>query len=221
MRSDYHLSSAQVERVIYRGPARGCHAWRDRCLLKLLAQTGARRFEAAGLDVADLDLGARRIHIREGKGGRSRLIPISDDLASDLDQLISLRRRGPVFLSGRGRRLSIRQVSRIVSDAGARAGVRNPDPDSQGRLGCHLFRHTLARRWKDSGAPIESLSRILGHASVATTLDLYGTKSADDVQADFDAWHAVAAGDAKGRGLSTPRPANPLKRRSNARSAPI
>ena len=57
---------------------------------------------------------------------------------------------------------------------------------SDGHLTCHLFRHTFARHWKQRGGDIESLAQILGHASSATTVDLYGTLSIDDVQANYD-----------------------------------
>ena len=73
-----------------------------------------------------------------------------------------------------------------MTAAGERAGVKNPNPASGGRLTCHLFRHTFARHWKQRGGDIESLAQILGHASSATTVDLYGTLSIDDVQDNYD-----------------------------------
>jgi integrase len=84
-------------------------------------------------------------------------------------------------------------VNRIVTAAGERAGVKNPNPASDGRLTCHLFRHTFARHWKQRGGDIESLAQILGHASSSTTVDLYGTLSIDDVQQNYD--RIVSAGE--------------------------
>jgi integrase len=189
-RSDYQLRPSDVARVVYDGPPPGRHRWRDRCVLKILAQTGLRRAEVAHLDVRDVDLPGRRLLVVRGKMGRDRLVPISADLAGDLEQLIGRRTRGPVFASDRRRGLSIRQVSRIVADAGLRAGVTSPYPHARA-LNPHIFRHTFARRWKDAGMPVESLSRILGHGSVATTLDLYGTRSADEVANDYARWLAL------------------------------
>jgi len=80
----------------------------------------------------------------------------------------------------------LKQINRIVAVAGERAQVKNPNPATGGRLACHLFRHTFARHWKQRGGDIESLSHILGHASSATTVDLYGTQSIDDVQANYE-----------------------------------
>ena len=180
--SEFYLKPAAVKKVIY-----AADSFRDRCILKTLAQTGIRRAELASLDARDLDLESRRVRIREGKGAKERLLPITEELASDLSHLIGRRTTGPVFVSLRGGSISPRSVNRIVADAGERSGVENPNPKHNGRLTCHLFRHTFARRWKAKGGSMESLAKILGHSSTATTVDLYGTESIKDVQANYDA----------------------------------
>jgi integrase len=179
--SEFYLKPAALKRVVY-----GAESFRDRCILKTFAQTGIRRTELASLDVRDLDLERRRLRVREGKGAKERLLPITEELASDLSHLIGKRKTGPVFVSLRGGSISPRSLNRIVVDAGQRAGVENPNPKYNGRLNCHLFRHTFARAWKSKGGSIESLAKILGHSSTATTVDLYGTESIDDVQENYD-----------------------------------
>ena len=69
----------------------------------------------------------------------------------------------------RGSSISVRSLNRIVMEAGVLSGVKNPNPKYKGNLTCHLFRHSFARIWKSRGGSIESLSKILGHASTATT----------------------------------------------------
>ena len=49
------------------------------------------------------------------------------------------------------------------------------------------LRHSFARRWKDAGRSIESLSAVLGHESTATTMDVYGREDIDRVQANYEA----------------------------------
>jgi len=185
--SDYHLTGDQIHVLIYEGPRPGRHQLRDRARLKTLAYTGLRRHEAAALDARDVDLGARRIIVRAGKGGKSRAVPISAEPASDLAILLARRQTGPVFVSDVGRMppLSIRQVSRIVAEAGLRSGVSSPYPRAE-QLGCHILRHSFARRWHQAGGNVRALADILGHASTSTTLDLYGTPSEADVRADYD-----------------------------------
>jgi integrase len=178
--SQFALKPAEVRKVIY-----ACDNPRDRTLVATLAATGMRRAEVAALDIRDVDLEARRVTIRSGKGGKQRTVPITEELASDLRLLVGKRATGPVFLSNRRGPLTPRRVNYIVADAGERAGVKNPNPASHGRLTCHLFRHTFARHWKQRGGDIESLAQILGHASSSTTAGLYGTLSIDDVQANY------------------------------------
>lgn len=181
------MKPAAIRKLIY-----AAENSRDRCLLATLATTGMRRAEAAALDVRDVDLKRRRLTIRHGKGRKDRIVPISTELASDLKFLVKGRSRGPVFPGRRLRRhgrevmpLTIRQINRIVAEAGERAGVTHPDPKKQA-ITPHLLRHSFARTWKARGGNIESLADILGHASTATTLDLYGTPSLDDTQEAYD-----------------------------------
>jgi integrase len=59
----------------------------------------------------------------------------------------------------------------------AEAGVRYRNP--------HTTRHTFATRWLQRGARMETLSRAMGHASIATTVDLYGHLDLEDVARDL------------------------------------
>lgn len=178
--SQFALKPAEVRKVVY-----ACTNPRDRTLVATLAATGMRRAEVAALDARDADLEARRVTIRSGKGGKQRTVPITEELASDIRLLVGKRASGAIFLSNRGASLTPRKVNRIVGHAGELAGVKHPNPSSDGHLTC-LFRHTFARHWKQPGGDIESLAQILRHASSSTTVDLYGTLSIDDVQASYD-----------------------------------
>jgi integrase/recombinase XerD len=112
------------------------------------------------------------------------VVPLTDGLAQDLGFLVGRRATGPLFLSLRQGALTVRQLNRIVHDVGELAGVANPNPDADG-VTPHLFRHTFARQWKDAGGDIETLTNILGHASSATTVGLYGTQSVEDMKESY------------------------------------
>lgn len=178
--SEYHLPSRDIKKVI-----NAATTFRDRCIVKTFAQMAMRRFEVANLDIRDVDFERRLIHIREGKGGKARTIPASEDLLGDLRHLTGTRKRGPVFTNPRDGKLSVRQLNNIVAKAGRRADVANPNPKYK-NLTCHLFRHSFAREWKRQGGSTESLSKILGHTSVKTTLDEYGTEDLEDVQENYE-----------------------------------
>lgn len=177
--SQYSLSASEIDRIL-----EAAETLRDRVILQLLVETGIRRFEAAALKVQDVRLDERLLIIRQGKGERSRLVPITDSLCGILAKLIGAGKSGPVLKSRNGGHLSLRQFNRIVAEVGRRAGVHNPNPDRR-NITCHLFRHSFARRWKKNNGSIESLSRILGHTSVKTTWDLYGTESMEDVRKNY------------------------------------
>ena len=177
--SEYNLNPAEIKKIIY-----AAKSFRDRCLIKTLAHTALRRAELAKLDVRDLDFTRNLLQIREGKGGKSRTVPMSDELANDLSHLMGHRKAGPVFLSQRNGPLTLRQVNWIVAQAGKASGVQNPNPAHQ-YITCHLFRHSFAREWKKRGGSIETLSKILGHTSVKTTLDEYGTEDLETVRENY------------------------------------
>lgn len=178
--SEYHLKPSEVKKVVYASSL----PFRDRCILKTFALTAIRRAELAALDVRDVQFEKRLLEVREGKGDKSRTIPITEELASDLRHLVANRKKGPIFMSQRGGFLAPRQINWIVAKAGQLAGVENPNPKYD-RLTCHLFRHSFAREWKKRGGSIESLSKILGHTSIKTTLDEYGTEGLEDVQQNY------------------------------------
>ena len=83
--SAYHLRPSDLRKLLL-----AATNFRDRCLIKTLWWLGVRRGELINLDVRDLDGERRRMTIRAGKGGKTRVIPIIDDeYLSDLLMLCS------------------------------------------------------------------------------------------------------------------------------------
>ncbi len=177
---EYSLSADQVKLLI-----EAQNNTRDRTLVRLLAETGIRRSEAANLKTEDIDFDQRTIVVRNGKGGKTRIVPITSTLAIELRQIRVPESDVCLFRSRQATGLSPRQINRIVAQAGQVAGVQSPNP-SRRQVTCHLLRHTFARLWKAQGGSIESLSKILGHSSVKTTWDVYGTESLTDVSRNYD-----------------------------------
>ena len=148
-------------------------ALRDRALLELLYSCGARISEAIGLDVDDLDIGARAVRLR-GKGGRERIVPIGGPAADALDGYLVRGRPalaagarsvsvGPgVFLNARGGRLSRQSAWQVLASAAERAGIAET-------VSPHTLRHRFATHLLDGGADVRVVQELLGHASVTTT----------------------------------------------------
>ena len=136
-------------------------------LMLMQWRAGLRVSEALTVEVSDLKLVCERpnIRIRQGKGGRPRVVPVHDDLKGALSNAIAY---GQVR---RGRIIEVTRSTawRWVKDATGRAmelGAISPGR----RVGTHTLRHSAARHWISSGIPINVVSRWLGHASLQTTL---------------------------------------------------
>ncbi len=140
-------------------------------LLMLLLQwsAGLRVSEALGLQPADLLLDSDHptIRVRQGKGGRSRIVPVHPELQTALTAVVQF---ADVASKGRGIIRASRSTAwRWVQSAVARA-VELGALSAGRRVGTHTFRHSYARHLLLHGVPINYLSHWLGHRSISTTL---------------------------------------------------
>ncbi len=175
--SAYHLKPAEIRKLFIAAPN-----FRDRCILKSLYWLGLRRQELIDLDVRDIDFDRKRVQVREGKGGKTRIIPIIDEeFLSDLVHHIGSRKEGSVFMSNKNKALSPRIVNHIVEQTGKKAGIDNPNPRLT-HLNPHILRHSISRWLKSQGFTAEWIQNFLGHQSYKTTMDMYGTISIDEMQ---------------------------------------
>jgi integrase/recombinase XerC len=162
------LTPAEVERLLSAPPEATWTGRRDRALLETLYSTGARAAEAAGLDLADLDLDEGLVRLR-GKGRKERLgglgRPAVEAIGAYLDATSAAGarvHRDAVFLNRHGGRLSVRGVARVLDRHAAAAGA--PPGTSP-----HVLRHSFATHLLEAGANLREVQEMLGHASVATT----------------------------------------------------
>jgi integrase/recombinase XerD len=147
---------------------------RDRALLELLYAAGLRISEALGLDLEDVSLDGAFVRVI-GKGDKERLVPIGEVAVDVLRAWIGGQRAdllashhvepirgGPLFLGGRGRRLSRQHAWSAVKRAAAAAGLSD-------RVSPHTLRHSFATHLLEGGADLRIVQELLGHASISTT----------------------------------------------------
>jgi integrase len=135
-------------------------------MLRLAGEAGLRREEVAQVHHRDLiDVGAPQLLIH-GKGGKKRIIPISEDLAS----LIRQGATGWVFSNGLGGHLSAAHIGKLVARA-------LPDDFSM-----HQLRHRMATRAYRGSKNLRAVQTLLGHESIATT-ERYIAVDADEIRA--------------------------------------
>jgi site-specific recombinase XerD len=159
-----YLSESAVERLFDDGGAvPDERTVRDRALLEVLYGSGLRASEAVALDWRDVAIAERQAHVRGGKGGKDRYVPLSRPASEALALLRTFFRapNGAVFRNARGSRLTSRSVARVLHRALARAGLAEINP--------HALRHSCATHMLDHGADLRSIQELLGHASLATT----------------------------------------------------
>jgi integrase len=138
-------------------------------LAVLALRLGMRRGELLALDWSDVDFKVGELTVRAGKtADAARTLPL---VAGTADVLRPRRGVGPVFTTGAGNRLGGRQALDIWHGWTKAAGL--------GVRRFHASRHTAATLMLERGVPLEVVSAILGHASLAITSDIYARVGAD------------------------------------------
>ena len=136
----------------------------DQAWFYLLAHAGLRRGEVLNLRLDDVDLSARRLRVRAGKGNRDRVLPMTERLTSVLHKYMAVREAAATdhLLIHRGapakRSLIVSRLRRF----GQKANIQPLYP--------HRLRHTLATLLVNQDMPITSLQKFLGHQDINKTL---------------------------------------------------
>lgn len=137
---------------------------KHRTMLMVLYATGLRLAEVLSLQVKDIDSQRMVIHVRHGKGGKDRYVPLSKTL---LDQLRFYWRyyRPPEYLftgNDPTRSMSAGSLQKVLNHAGRKAGLRkNVSP--------HIIRHTFATHLLEAGTDLKNIQEMLGHHHLNTT----------------------------------------------------
>lgn len=154
-----YLTHEQVELA-----REACDNLLDRCLVEVLYGSGLRVSEAAALDWTDIDWQERTITVRDGKGGKTRMVPMSTRSSLLLQRMQRERVDGEsyVFRSRHRHRMSKARIEQRVRQLGEKAGLPV-------RLTPHKFRHSLATHLLAADVPLDVVQVILGHAKVSTT----------------------------------------------------
>lgn len=146
---------------------------RDRAILELLFSTGLRVSELVKLNRDQINLETREFGVI-GKGGRARVVFLSDSAAFWISKYLETRQDNfkPLFIryakgldptnAGENMRLTARSVERIVKKYVRRSRI---PVDAT----VHTLRHTFATDLLSSGADIRSVQEMLGHKNISTT----------------------------------------------------
>lgn len=166
-----------LERLL--GAATGTTATRDRAILLFLADTGCRAGGLLSLTLGNLDLRKRRALLHE-KGEKYRTVCFTDTTATAISLWLASRPTSAedylfcVLTPGRrGSPLTLGGLHSMIHRLAKRAGVT-------GRVNPHAFRHMFGCLWQGDA---KTLSILMGHSDVATTLRYYVRPDMDEISA--------------------------------------
>ena len=141
-----------------------CKDARQRAMLELLVSSGVRCEEFCHLMISDVDLQAKTVLVRNGKGSKDRKTFMSDLAAAHLQKYLDSRKddRPELFVSNYKMPYSNNGIDRQLKRIAERAGVEN--------VHAHRFRRTFATNLYKRGMDVHEIQRLMGHTNVQTTL---------------------------------------------------
>jgi integrase/recombinase XerD len=133
---------------------------------------GLRLGEGLGLEIGDIDAAQKRVHVRQGKGGKDRYVPLPDATLQHLRRFWSTHRHPRLlFPNGSGNQASARTARSPMDRGGVQAAIK------AARISCgihkhltvHSLRHAYATHLLELGVDLRSIQVVLGHQKPETT----------------------------------------------------
>lgn len=182
------FSEAEMEELKTKASVPNSGSFLKELIIETLYQTGMRCAELCNLLIDDVDFSKKEMKV-VGKGNKSRMIPISDDLiAAFKDYLVE---RKPLaeskmyfFINAKGKKLNDKFVySAVNSYLGLVSTKTKRSP--------HILRHSFATHVLDNGAEISKVKKIMGHSSLAST-QVYTNANIEQLKKVFNNAHPRA-----------------------------
>lgn len=156
---------------------------KHKAMLCLIYSCGLRRSELLYLKPADIDSKRNLVIIRQAKGKKDRIAPLSLAVLDLLREYYKTHKPATYLFEGRepGTKYDERSLSEVLKQAVAKAGIKKP-------VSLHWLRHSYATHLLESGTDLRYIQEILGHKSSRTT-EIYthvSTKSLRNVKSPFD-----------------------------------
>lgn len=139
---------------------------RNHALFATCVFAGLRKQELLNLKFSDVDLENKTIFIRNGKGNKDRVVPISSTLAESLRRYLEERKKKsktcPEFFASLNQNIgfTVDGIKKLVDQMRKASGIK---------FSIHTLRHTFATLMLEGGCNIYSISRMMGHSDIKTT----------------------------------------------------
>jgi site-specific recombinase XerD len=139
---------------------------RDKAMFMLMLRCGLRVEEVAHLTIEVIDFPRRRIMVIDGKGGKDRMVYLSEDASLALLAYLKTRtskarhvflvQKGPL----KGTPVSVRGIQKRIEYYARKSKVH---------VSCHQLRHTMATQLLNADADLSTIQDLLGHGQITTT----------------------------------------------------
>lgn len=187
------LSVEDVEKILSTPDITTLLGFRNRTILEVLYSTAMRNSELCSLEIVDVNLKDEEIHIKDGKGGKARMMPLGEIAAEYVREylqtirpkLLPVRQAGirsetpALFLSDHGTPLTKAGLIFIAKSCAKKAGIKFTP---------HSLRHACATHLLKNGADIRYIQALLGHSSLMTT-QLYTKVDMTDLKHMHEQYH--------------------------------
>ena len=161
---------------------------RNKMMIRLFLDTGLRLSEMIKLQWRDINLQTGRLKVVEGKGDKDRILWVNENTLNQLRewrerQSKDIGKTGYVFTTGKGTKLSPRQVREMIYRYSDKAGIQEemikhyrddegnklPETYKEKKVTPHSLRHTYATDMLRAGENLRTVQKALGHSDISTT----------------------------------------------------
>ncbi len=155
--------------------------YRNHAIFSTFIFTGLRKQELLNLKYMDVDLDNLTLFVRQGKGNKDRIVPISYNLAQTLkkykDERKRLNKTNPEFFCSLRGNVGFTEngLKKLIDQVRSSSGIK---------FSAHKLRHTFATLMLEGGCDIYSLSKMMGHSDIKTTT-IYLSASAEHLRSQM------------------------------------
>jgi integrase/recombinase XerD len=157
---------------------------KQQTILHLFYSCGLRRSEGEALNINDVHFKNQLLYVREGKGAKRRVVPITERVSKDLEEYYLQERCNSTvkkvkdedaFLLNRiGNRMNGEQLNKLLKEILEKAGNTK-------EITLHHLRHSIATHLLQSGMGMEYVRDFLGHSFLETT-QIYAKPKAEQLK---------------------------------------
>jgi integrase/recombinase XerD len=183
------LSAEEVKALVDAQDMRSRYGYRRRLIIEILYDTAIRRAELAALRTMDIDHNAGYLHIRNGKGGKDRVVPVGERVCKLIHNYMLFIR--PTFIGDKdpgglivnrwGQNMAAYGIYWEVRQAVKKAKLKK-------NITTHSLRHSCATHMLKNGAPVRHIQEMLGHASIDST-QIYTRVTINDLKQIHAKYH--------------------------------